>query len=69
MIYVAPAHMIVEITGKQENVDNALRMFEEFGIIGVARTGATVMFREEEDMGLDRLVLPVKRVAPLGKKR
>jgi len=35
----------------------------------VARTGATVMYREEEDMGLDRLVLPVNRVAPLGKKR
>jgi acetolactate synthase I/III small subunit len=69
VIYVAPAHMIVEITGKQENIDNALRMFEEFGIIGVARTGATVMFREDEDMGLDRLVLPVSRVAPLGKMR
>ncbi|HSL99935.1 MAG TPA: acetolactate synthase small subunit [Candidatus Limnocylindria bacterium] len=69
VIYVAPAHMIVEITGKQENIDNALRMFEEFGIIGVARTGATVMYREEEDMGLDRIVLPERRVVSLKPKR
>jgi len=27
------------------------------------------MYREEEDMGLDRLVLPVNRDAPLRKKR
>jgi hypothetical protein len=33
-------------------------MFEEFGILGIARTGATVMHREDEDMGLDRIVLP-----------
>ncbi len=61
VIYVASGHMIVEITGKQENIDNAIRLFEEFGIIGIARTGATVMHREEEDMGLSRIVLPAKR--------
>ena len=58
VIYVASGHMIVEITGKQENITGAIKMFEEFGIVGVARTGATVMYREEEDMGLDRIVLP-----------
>lgn len=63
VIYVAPAHMIVEITGKQENLDGAIRMFGEFGIEGIARTGATVMHRETEDMGLDRIVLPAKRAA------
>jgi acetolactate synthase-1/3 small subunit len=63
VIYVAPAHMIVEITGKQENLDGAIRMFEDFGIEGVARTGATVMHREAEDMGLDRIVLPARRPA------
>jgi acetolactate synthase-1/3 small subunit len=68
VIYIAPAHMIVEITGKQENIDNAIRLFEEFGIEGIARTGATVMHREKEDMGLDRIVLPEKRVRSLGKK-
>src|SRR4030067_541370 len=51
VIYVAPAHMIVELTGKRENIDNAIRLFEEFGIEGIARTGATVMHREKEDMG------------------
>jgi acetolactate synthase-1/3 small subunit len=65
VIYVAPGHMIVEITGKQENIDSAITMFEEFGIVGIARTGATVMHREEEDMGLDRIVLPKSRVASL----
>ena len=43
--------MIVEITGKQENIDNAIKMFEEFEIVGIARTGATVMHREKEDIG------------------
>jgi Trk K+ transport system NAD-binding subunit len=57
--------MIVEITGKQENIDSAIKLFEEFGIVGIARTGATVMYREAEDMGLDRIVLPEKRVASL----
>jgi acetolactate synthase-1/3 small subunit len=66
VIYVAPAHMIVEITGKQENIDNAIRLFEEFGIEGIARTGATVMHREKEDMGLDRIVLPERRARSLG---
>ena len=65
VIYVARAHMIVEITGKQENIDNAIRLFEEFGIEGIARTGATVMHREKEDMGLDRIVLPERRVRSL----
>jgi len=68
VIYVAPAHMIVEITGKQENIDNAIKMFEEFGILGIARTGATVIYREEEDMGLDRIVLPKNRVVSIKKK-
>ena len=68
VIYVAPAHMIVEITGKQENIDNAIRMFEELGIAGIARTGATVMYREKEDMGLDRIVLPERRVRSFGSK-
>ncbi len=68
VIYVAPEHMIVEITGKQENIDSAIQMYKEFGIVGVARTGATVMHREEEDMGLDRIVLPEKRLIPFGKK-
>jgi len=68
VIYVAPAHMIVEITGKQENIDNAIRLFEEFGIEGIARTGATVMHREKEDMGLDRIVLPEKRMALPGNR-
>ncbi|MGZ8430358.1 MAG: acetolactate synthase small subunit [Candidatus Deferrimicrobiaceae bacterium] len=68
VIYVAPAHMIVEITGKQENIDNAIRLFEEFGIEGIARTGATVMHREKEDMGLDRIVLPERRGRSLGNK-
>lgn len=63
VIYVAAGHMIVEITGKQENIDNAIKLFEEFGIVGIARTGATVMHREEEDMGLDRIVLPGRRTA------
>jgi len=58
VIYVAPGHMIVEITGKQDNVESAMALFEEFGILGIARTGATVMHREEERMGLDRIVLP-----------
>ena len=58
VIYVAPGHMIVEITGKQDNVESAMALFEEFGILGIARTGATVMHREEEQMGLDRIVLP-----------
>jgi acetolactate synthase-1/3 small subunit len=61
VIYVAPAHMIVEITGKQENIDSA--------IVGIARTGATVMHREEEDMGLDRIVLPERRVVSIKNKR
>ena len=69
VIYVAPAHMIVEITGKQENIDSAITMFEEFGIVGIARTGATVMHREEEDMGLDRIVLPKSRVVSIQNKR
>ncbi len=69
VIYVAPAHMIVEITGKQDNVDSAIKLFEEFGIVGIARTGATVMYREEEDMGLDRIVLPESRVVSIKKKR
>jgi acetolactate synthase-1/3 small subunit len=68
VIHVAPAHMIVEVTGKQEKIDSAIKMFEEFGIVGIARTGATVMHREEEDMGLDRIVLPEKRVAALAPK-
>lgn len=58
VLHVAPAHVIVEIAGKQENIEEAIKMFEDFGIIGIARTGATVMHREEEDMGLDRIVLP-----------
>ena len=58
VIHVAPAHMIVEIADRQENVESTIRMFEEFGILGIARTGATVMHREDEDMGLDRIVLP-----------
>ncbi len=53
--------MIVEITGKQENIDSAIQMYKEFGIVGIARTGATVMHRETEDMGLDRIVLPENR--------
>ena len=69
VIYVAPAHMIVEITGKQENIDSAIKLFEEFGIAGIARTGATVMYRDEENMGLDRIVLPERRVVPIKKKR
>ncbi|MGB3097501.1 MAG: acetolactate synthase small subunit [Candidatus Deferrimicrobiaceae bacterium] len=69
VIYVAPAHMIVEITGKQDNIDSAIKLFEEFGIVGIARTGATVMYREEEDMGLDRIVLPESRVVSIKKKR
>ena len=63
VIYVAPEHMIVEITGKQENIDSAIQMYKEFGIVGVARTGATVMHRETEEMGLNRIVLPEKRTA------
>jgi len=58
VIHVAPAHMIVEITEKQENIEGTIKRFEDFGILGVARTGATVMHRENEDMGLDRIVLP-----------
>ncbi|NJD61611.1 MAG: acetolactate synthase small subunit [Deltaproteobacteria bacterium] len=58
VIHVAPGHMIVELTGKQENLEGTIRVFEEFGILGIARTGATVMHREDEDMGLDRIVLP-----------
>jgi acetolactate synthase-1/3 small subunit len=58
VLHVAPAHMILELTGKQENIEGAIKMFEDFGILGIARTGATVMHREEEDMGLDRIVLP-----------
>lgn len=69
VIYVAPAHMIVEITGKQDNIDSAIKLFEEFGIVGIARTGATVMYREEEDMGLDRIVLPESRVVSIKNKR
>jgi len=69
VIYVAPRHMIVEITGKQDNIDSAIKVFEEFGIAGIARTGATVMYRDEEDMGLDRIVLPRGRVVPLKNKR
>jgi acetolactate synthase-1/3 small subunit len=61
VLYVAPAHMIVEIAGKQENVEGIIRMFEDFGILGIARTGATVMHREDEDMGMDRIVLPEPR--------
>lgn len=66
VIYVARTHMIVEITGKQENIDSAIRTFEDFGVAGVARTGATVMHREKEDMGLDRIVLPERRARSLG---
>ena len=66
VIYVAPSHMIVDITGKQENIDSAIRTFEDFGVAGVARTGATVMHREKEDMGLDRIVLPERRARSLG---
>jgi len=69
VIYVAPAHMIVEITGKQENIDSAIKLFEEFGIAGIARTGATVMYRDEEDMGLSRIVLPESRVVSIKNKR
>jgi acetolactate synthase-1/3 small subunit len=58
VLHVAPAHMIVEITGKQETTESAIRMFEDFGIMGIARTGATVIHRGDEDMGLDRIVLP-----------
>ena len=58
VIYVAPGHIIVEITGKQDNIESAIALFQEFGILGIARTGATVMHREEEEMGLDRIVLP-----------
>jgi acetolactate synthase-1/3 small subunit len=58
VIHVAPAHMIVEISEKQENIEGTIQMFEDFGILGIARTGATVMHREDEDMGLDRIVLP-----------
>lgn len=61
VIHVAPAHMIVEITGKRENIEGAVKMFEDFGILGIARTGATVMHRDEENMGLDRIVLPRPR--------
>ena len=68
VIYVAPAHMIVEITGKQENIDSAVKMFEDFGILGIARTGATVMHREKEDMGLDRIILPRRRAHTPGGK-
>jgi acetolactate synthase-1/3 small subunit len=64
VIHVAPAHMIVEIAGRQENVESTIRTFEEFGILGIARTGATVMHREDEDMGLDRIVLPTKSPSP-----
>jgi acetolactate synthase-1/3 small subunit len=64
VIHVAPGHMIVELTGKQESLEDTIRLFEEFGILGIARTGATVMHREDEDMGLDRIVLPeaVRRI-------
>lgn len=58
VLHVAPSHMILEITGKQENIEGAIRMFEDFGILGIARTGATVLHRGDEDMGLDRIVLP-----------
>lgn len=58
VLHVAPSHMIVEITGKQENIEGAIRMFENFGVLGIARTGATVLHRGDEDMGLDRIVLP-----------
>lgn len=58
VVHVAPGHMIVEITGKQDKVEDIIRVFEDFGILGIARTGATVMHREDEDMGLDRIVLP-----------
>lgn len=64
VLHVAPGHMIVELTGKQENLEDTIRVFEEFGILGIARTGATVIHREDEDMGLDRIVLPeaVRRI-------
>jgi acetolactate synthase I/III small subunit len=58
VIHVAPAHMIVEITEKQENIESTIQRFEDFGVLGIARTGATVMHRENEEMGLDRIVLP-----------
>ena len=58
VIHVGPAHMIVEIAGKQETIDSTIRMFDDFGILGIARTGATVMHRGDEEMGLDRIVLP-----------
>jgi acetolactate synthase-1/3 small subunit len=58
VLHVAPKHMIVEIAGKLENIESTIQMFEDFGILGIARTGATVMHRGEEDMGLDRIVLP-----------
>jgi acetolactate synthase-1/3 small subunit len=64
VIHVAPAHMIVEIAGRQENIESTIRIFEEFGILGIARTGATVMHREDEDMGLDRIVLPTGSPSP-----
>lgn len=68
VIYVAPGHMIVEITGKQDNVESAMALFSEFGILGIARTGATVMYREEEPMGLDRIVLPREPESPNGRR-
>ncbi|MEI6223027.1 MAG: acetolactate synthase small subunit [bacterium] len=61
VIYLAPDYVILEIVGKKPNIDNAIAMFEAFGILGIARTGPTVMHRDEEDMGLDRVVLPKKR--------
>ncbi len=53
VVNVAPDNMIVEFSDSPAKIENAITVFGDIGLLGVARTGATVIHKETEDMGVD----------------
>lgn len=53
VVRVDPRYMIIQVAGAQRKIDDAVKAFEDIGLLSVARTGATAMLHEhDEDMGV-----------------
>lgn len=50
IVDVEPDSMIVELTGTKSKIEAFLKMFREFGILELARTGLTGLSRGTEDV-------------------
>ncbi len=46
IVDISPRSLTIEITGKEDKIDAALRMVHPFGLIEVARTGSVALKRE-----------------------